>query len=126
MLGELLQILAAFAQRRHVDGDRRDAIEEIFAQQPILERFARRAISRANQPEVGLQAFGVADAAVTAFFKHAQQFGLKINRHLRDFVQQQAPSPRLRDQTAAILHGPGESAAHVAEQFRFDQFLGQR
>src|ERR671938_377232 len=44
--------IGAIAQRRHVNSDRRDAIEEIVAQHAVADRVRGRAIGRTDQTKV--------------------------------------------------------------------------
>src|SRR5262245_30513912 len=125
VVGENLQVFGAFAQRRHIDSDRRNSVEEVFTHHAFLDRFARFAVGGADQTEIGLEGFGRSDGAEAAFFQHAQQFRLQFQRHFADLVQHQAPPFRLSDQALAVLNRAGERAFDVAEQFGFDQLFRQ-
>jgi len=57
-------------------------------------------------------------------FKHAQQLGLRGNRHLTDLIQQQRTFFRQLKASGAPLHGAGESAFFVAKDLAFNQVSG--
>src|SRR5262245_30201874 len=125
VVGEQLQIFGALAQRRDVDGDRRDPVEEVFAHHAFLDRFSGLAVGGADQAEIGFECFGRTDGAEPPLFKHAQQFRLQLHGHFADLVEHQAAALRLGDQPLSVLNGAGERAFDVAEQLGFDQLFRQ-
>ena len=61
-----------------------------------------------------------------ALLQHPQQLGLQGQRHVADFVQKQGPAIGRVEQPFPVLVGAGEGPLAVAEQFAFQQLLGQR
>src|SRR5262245_33360273 len=55
VVGEQLQVFGSLAQRRDVDRDRRDPVEEVFAHHAFLDRFSRLAVGGADQAEIGFE-----------------------------------------------------------------------
>ena len=53
-----------------------------------------------------------------------EKFGLETQWHLSDFVEEKRASLRGLDSSGMGLHGSGEGAAGVAEEFRFEQSFG--
>ena len=62
---------------------------------------------------------------VFSALEYAQQQGLAFQWQLRNLVQEERAAVGLLKIALAGIHGPGERAFHVAEEFRIHQFLGQ-
>ena len=58
--------------------------------------------------------------------QHAQHLGLRLQAHVADLVEEDRAAVRQLELAAAVGHGAGERAAHVAEQLALDQLLGNR
>ena len=69
---------------------------------------------------------GLADPPDFALLQKAQQFGLKIERHLTDLVEKESPPFREFDQSLLTPLGIGEGALLVAEELAFQEILRQR
>jgi hypothetical protein len=65
-----------------------------------------------------------ADPVELAVGQDAQQAGLEFRRHVADFVEKQRAAVGLLEAPPARGGGAGEGAALVAEQFGFEQVLG--
>ena len=88
--------------------DRHDvqAVEEVLAEAAGAHLVAQVAVGRGDQAHVDVQRLGAADAVEAPFLDHAQQLGLRGERHLADLVEEQraavgeleaarlAPAPR--------------------------------
>ena len=66
----------------------------------------------------------VADALELALLQHAQQLHLQRRAHRPDFVEEERAAVRLLEPALPVADGAGERAAHVAEQLRLEQRLG--
>jgi hypothetical protein len=60
------------------------------------------------------------------FLEHPKQLDLRSRREFAHFIQKKRASIRLFEQATTLVDGPGKRPACVAEQFGFDQFLGER
>ena len=78
-----------------------------------------------QQAHVDLARFRRSDSHHQPVGKHAQQLGLRSRRHLAGLVQKQRAFVGGLEQTLAGAVGAGERAALVAEQFAFEQGLGE-
>ena len=67
-----------------------------------------------------------ADAREAAGLENAQQSNLHLDRHLGHLVEKQRAAVGAFEAAAVRPRGAGEAAALVAEQFAFDQILGDR
>jgi hypothetical protein len=61
-----------------------------------------------------------------SFLEHAQQLDLQPRRGLTDFVEEYGAAVRLLEDALRIGHGARESAARMAEEFRFQDAFRQR
>ena len=62
--------------------------------------------------------------SISRSWMRAQQLGLQAGVHLADFVEQQGAAVGLLELADAAGDGAGEGALLVAEQFGFQQVLG--
>ena len=69
---------------------------------------------------------GAADPIDDAFLDRAQQFGLQPHVHFRNFVQQQGAAGGFLELSDASRDRAGKRALLMAEQFGFQQMLGDR
>jgi hypothetical protein len=61
-----------------------------------------------------------------AFLNRTQKFGLRFRAHLRDFVEEQRAALSGAKKARILSVRSAESAPPVAEEFAFDQVLGDR
>src|SRR5271166_4289681 len=62
-----------------------------------------------------------ADALDFAFFEHAQQFRLHVQRHVADLIEEDRALIGLLELADVAPRGAGERSFLVAEEFRFDE-----
>jgi hypothetical protein len=58
--------------------------------------------------------------------QRAQELGLDAGGNLADLVEEDGAAPGDLEEAGLVPHGAGERAAHVAEQLRLEQRLGER
>ena len=66
----------------------------------------------------------IADLLEFAFLQHTEQLHLQRRAHRPDFVQEQRAFVRLFEPALPVADGARERASHVAEDFGFEQRLG--
>ena len=87
LAGQRQDVLAPLAQRRDVQFHHVEAVEQVFAETAGFDFLLEVAVGGGEDAGVDVD-FGVgADALEAAVLGHAQQFGLKLRRHLGDFIQ---------------------------------------
>ncbi len=109
-LGDEHDIVAPFPQRREPEHDGAQPKEEV-----LPERLVAHPVPR-------LRATDPADLFV---FEQAQQLGLETEGQITDLVEEQRPRMRHLEQARLGRMRVRERAALVAEQFRFDEVLGE-
>ena len=108
-----------FAQRRQVDFDDAQPVEQIAAKAARGRLDPQIAVGRGDHMDVHLPGFERTDALHFAVLDGAEQLGLQRQRQLADFVQKERPAIGVLEQPDLRFRRPGERAAHVAEQLRF-------
>ena len=119
-------VFAAFAQRRQIQSDDVDAVEEILAEAAGGDFVGKIAIGGADDARVGSALLGVADAAVGAVLEELKSFGLKAEVEFGDFVEEERAVIGEFDIAGLGGVGVGEGAFFVAEEFAFKERAGNR
>ena len=124
--GDQRQVVDAVAQRRQVDREDVEPIEQVFAQLAPGDRLVRIAIGRGEDAHVGLLELGRADAHEGARLEHAQQLDLQVERHLGDLVEEQRAAVGALEEAQVLAIGAGEAALLVAEDLALHQVRRDR
>ena len=77
-------------------------------------------VARRNDPDVRVKRFRRTDPFEFAGLDHAQEFGLLIERNVRDFIHEKRTFVRQLESPSAIRLGVGERAFDVTKQFAFE------
>ena len=116
----------ALAQRRQLQREDVEAVQQILAQVARGHRRSGRAVAGRDHAHVHLLCLGRADAHEDAGFEHAQQLDLQVRRHLGDLVEEQRAAVRALEETLMLPFCAREAALLVPEQLAFDQVGGDR
>ena len=124
VLGEQGNVFAAGAQRRQIDGDDVEAVEEVFAEVAVAHRLAQVDVGGGDDAHVHLNLLNAAQVHEAAVLQHAQNLGLGVHAHGGDFVQEERAA--VGDFEEALLGGDGrgERALDVAEERGLEQLRG--
>src|SRR5471030_2253276 len=85
--GELQNVGTTLAECRHANVDPAQAIEEIWAEEPLLDQRGQAAIGRRHNPDIHAMAAVPADALDGEVLDGAQEFGLSGERQVRHLVE---------------------------------------
>ncbi len=118
-------IFAAFAQRRQMNLNGVEPEQQILAKAPALHFLIQVGVGRRDHAHIHALGFGRSHALHFAYLQHAQHFGLEIQGHVGDFIQEQRAAVGQFEAAHAIGLGVGESAFDVPEQLAFKNALGQ-
>ena len=94
MRGEQRDILLAVAQRRQVERDDVEAVEEVFAEAALFDGLLQVDVGGGDDADVDLDFVGAAEMHEAAVLQHAQDLGLHIHAHGADFVEEQRAADR--------------------------------
>src|SRR5271163_552238 len=125
-LRERQNILAAFAQRRHAQGDDVEAVVEILAKMVRGNFGLEVAIRRRDYSRVDVDRALAADPLEVLILQEAQKLGLEGGRQVGNFVEENGAAVSRLEPARLVLDRAGERAAHVAEQLALEQLLRQR
>jgi hypothetical protein len=122
--GELRDVIGPGSERGDMEDDLGEAVIEVGSELAERDLGFEVAVGGGKDADFGLD-FGVtADAPGFAGFEEPEEFGLELDVHFADFVQEQGAARGLFDEPWAGAHGAGIGALFGAKQFRFHEFLG--
>src|SRR5262247_3671109 len=122
VLGERQNVFPAIAQRRQVNIDDVQTIEEVFAEIAGPDGALKVGVGRGDDPHVDLARLRVAERGEFALLDHAQQSRLGFGRDRADLVEEDRTVVGDLEQPFFGRDGAGERAFRVAEEFRFQKF----
>ena len=121
------KVLLALAQRRHVNVHDVDAVEEVLRNAPVATSCSRsRLVAEMMRTSTRIGPSVAADGLNLAALEESQQFGLHLQAHLADFVEEDRAAVRRFEPPHAIAVGAGEAAADVPEELGLEQRVGDR
>ena len=114
-------VFLALTQRRNLNGDDFEAIEEVVAKGSLVDHFFQGAIRRGDEPDIDRERARVAEPFKLLVFEYAEEFGLQGEGQFADFVKEEGSF--VRDLEAAFTRssGAGKCTGDMAEEFTFDQ-----
>ena len=115
----------AVAQRRQLDVDDVQAVEQILAEAALLHLLLEVDVGGGDDPHVHLDGLHAAEAHELALLHHAQQLGLRLARDVADLVEEDAALVGQIEQALLRIDGAGERALDVPEERRFQQIRRQ-
>src|SRR4051794_1466748 len=115
-------VVAALPQRRYVDGNDGQPVEQVSAEALGVHLRLQIAVGRGDEAEVYLAHLGLPDPADLAILESSEQHGLELERQFTDLVQEQGAARRGFDLSGhAAAPRPGERAVDIYEQFTGQQ-----
>ncbi len=97
------------------------SIVEIVTKLAIGDHLFQIAISGGDQANVGLDQFIAAQTFKLLLLQYAQQFGLKLQRHVAHFIEEQRAFIGQLETSNPLRAGPGKRAALMTKQVAFQQ-----
>ena len=91
-----------------------------------FDHFFQVAIGCCDQSNLYGDVLQPSDRSYFILLKNAQEFGLNLHREFAYFIQKKGAALRFLEKATFILVCAGESAFHMAEQFRLKQVGGKR
>ena len=95
VLNELGNVLAPLGERGHPDRHDRQPVEQVLAEPPLGDRLGEVPAGRGDDAHVDMNARRAADALKVLVDQHAQDLGLRLARHVGDFVEIERAAMRL-------------------------------
>ncbi len=98
-----------------------ESIVQILPEIALFDLLLQVGVGGGYDAHIKLDRFIGADPLHLLFLQHPQKFGLKVRRHGTDLIQEDSPMIGALELAGLVSDGPGEGAAHMAEQFAFQQ-----
>src|SRR5271170_8029473 len=105
---------APFAQWRHYNWNDLETIEEVLAEHPAFDSSDQVGVTGGYNTRIHAGGAVGADGAHNSVLEHAEELGLKPERHLANFVQKDCTAVSATEQSMTRAGGAGESATLVA------------
>ena len=125
-LGQQQRVAFALAQRRQVEREQIQPVEQVLAE--LTGGAARLQVGVGGGDDAHVAQFDArsADRTVAAILRETQQHRLAARAERVDLVEKQRAALGVADDAAAVALGVGEGAAHMAEQFGLDHRIRNR
>ncbi len=119
-------VLAALAQRRHRQVNDVQAVEQILAERPFRDHVAQVAVGRGDDADVDAAHRSIgADLLQLAGLHEPQQQALHAERHLADFVEEDAAAVGHFELALLVAIGAREASLDVPEQLGLEERFRQ-
>src|SRR5258708_17539314 len=89
-------------------------------------QLAQVSIARRDDTNIDPRGTGAAHSLELAFLEHSKKLGLKLQRHVSNFVEEQRSTIGQRKTAHVRTNSAGESSALVSEEFAFQKTGGHR
>ena len=126
MVDEQRNVLAPLAQRRHLDAQHVEPVEEVLAEAAGADLGLEFARGRGDHAHVDAARLRFAERAHFLLLEDAQQLDLERQRQLADLVEEERAAVGLDEEAAPRAVGAGEGALGVPEELALEQRLGNR
>ena len=126
MSGELQDVVASVAEGRDLQLDDSQTEVKVFAEAAIVDQVRQRPVSGGDDADIGLNLVGTAETFKGVPFQNSKQFGLAVEAHLADLVQEDRSMVSTFELAEMLFCGSSECALFVAEEFAFQQRFIER
>src|ERR1700722_13475696 len=121
VLDELPDVLFPFAQRRQGNRKSIQPIVKIFPELTVANHLPQVPVGSDNDADIHLRGTCAADGLEFAFLEYAQQLGLKFQRHISNFIEEQRPAIGKRKAAHVRSDRAGESSPFMSEKPAFEK-----
>ena len=119
-------VARARAQRRQLDADHVEPVEEVLAKEAARDALVQILVGRGDDAHVDAHRGLAADPVELALGEHPQQARLQRHRHVADLIEEQRPAVGLLEAPAPERIRAGEGAALVSEELGLEEVGGNR
>src|SRR5262245_25888885 len=121
MIDERGNVVTPFAQRRQLDRNHVEPVEQVLLELAFGDHLAKIAVAGRDHADVDALGPFTAERFELALLEHPQQLRLQRRAHRADFVQEDRAAVCQRELALLGRRRAGERAADVAEELRFEQ-----
>src|SRR5260370_10270321 len=115
-----------FPERWQRKRENTQPIVQILSEFAATDHLAQVSIARHDDTNIDPRGADAAYSLELAFLEYAKKLGLKLQRHVSNFVEEQRSTIGQRKAAHVRGNSTGESSAHVSEEFTFQQTGGER
>src|SRR5258708_26018579 len=90
----------------------------------VTDHLPQVSIARRDDTNIDPRGTGAAHSLELAFLEHSKKLGLKLQRHVSNFVEEQRSTIGQRKTAHVRTNSAGESSALVSEEFAFQKTRG--
>src|SRR5262245_25127770 len=126
MLDEVRDVLAPVPQRRDLEPEDVEAVEEIRPELALFDGGLEVPVRRRDAAEVHLDRAVAAHTRDLPFLEDAQEIRLRLERDVADLVEEDRPAVGDLELPLPSILRPRERSLLVAEQLALEERLGQR
>ena len=119
-------VVTAFAQGWHVNGDHAEPIIQVFPETAFGNLLFKFFVCGRNDADIHIRFFGAADRAHLSFLQDSIELHLHGKAHIADLIEEKRAAMGRLEQALAVFVSAGESSLHVTEQFRLQESLWER
>src|SRR5262249_18424627 len=105
------------------EGNDVESVKQIFPESPGGYFTLQILVGRRDHAHINANACRGADRLKALFLEDAEDFGLRLNRHVTDFIEKQRAAVRKLKLTFLGFACARKRSFCVAEQFAFDEFF---
>ena len=113
-------VFPPLSQRRQHQRENIDAVKQILSKLTVFDECGQIPMRGHQHAHIDAHRLFAAYALDFAFFKHAQEFGLHVQRHVANLVKKKRPVLCLLEFAHVPSRRAGERAFLMPEQFGFD------
>ena len=126
MLGERADVLRARAERRHLDPDHRQTVEEVLPKAALLDVVVEPPVRGRDDPDADALGGLGAEGADLSGLERTEQHRLPVERQLADLVEEERSAVGELERALASVDRAGERAPLAPEELARDELSSER
>src|SRR5271154_5001973 len=123
-LDEKRDVFLAIPQRRDVERDDVEAIEEVFTKVAAGDLLFKVFVRSSNDADIDMDRVRRSNGEKALLVERAKDFGLCLETHVADFIEEESSAIGTFEGSAFFAGAAWDSSVTVAEEFRFDVVFG--
>src|SRR5579864_6983613 len=117
-------VFGAVAERRHEKRNDVEPVKQVLTKGAAGDFLLEILVGGGEHANIHGESLTRPDRLEALFLEHAQDFGLRAQAHVSDFVEEESAAVGLLEFSDLVFGRTGKTAFHVAKQFGFNQLFG--
>jgi len=118
---ELRNVRLSFTKRRKRNREDIQAVVQVFAKFTVVNHLPEIAVGGGDDTDVDARRACATDRFEFAFLKNAEQFGLKVQRHIADLIDEKRSTICKREAVEMRSQFAREGTPFVSEELAFEE-----